>query len=116
MILNSLHIIGIVKGHSSLLPLACGFVCVRFTLPSPHPIDSVKGVAETSRNITARDISGEIHYLLEDSRGFRTRQHGRNDAKLVAKVAKLAANLVTKNDANLALPPRFRQVLIESPL
>ncbi|GFV84401.1 hypothetical protein TNCV_2044491 [Trichonephila clavipes] len=33
--------------------------------------------AETSRNITARDISGEIHYLLEDSRGFRTRQHGR---------------------------------------
>ncbi|GFX93370.1 hypothetical protein TNCV_151761 [Trichonephila clavipes] len=31
-------------------------------------------------------------------------------------VAKLAANLVTKNDANLALPPRFRQVLIESPL
>ncbi|GFX69239.1 hypothetical protein TNCV_3564151 [Trichonephila clavipes] len=33
-----------------------------------------------------------------------------------AKVAKLAANLVTKNDANLALPPRFRQVLIESPL
>ncbi|GFW88867.1 hypothetical protein TNCV_2683011 [Trichonephila clavipes] len=35
-----------------------------------------------------------------------------NDAKRVAKVAKLAA----KNDTNLALPPRFRQVLIESPL
>ncbi|GFU73375.1 hypothetical protein TNCV_332441 [Trichonephila clavipes] len=32
---------------------------------------------ETSRNITARDISGEIHYLLDDSRGFRTRQLGR---------------------------------------
>ncbi|GFX40960.1 uncharacterized protein TNCV_2216581 [Trichonephila clavipes] len=31
-------------------------------------------------------------------------------------VAKLTANLVTKNDANLALPPRFRQVLIESSL
>ncbi|GFW05336.1 hypothetical protein TNCV_3358551 [Trichonephila clavipes] len=31
-----------------------------------------------------------------------------NDAKMDAKVAKLAANL--------ALPPRFRQVLIESPL
>ncbi|GFW41405.1 hypothetical protein TNCV_464961 [Trichonephila clavipes] len=32
------------------------------------------------RNIIARviecDISGEIHYFLEDSRGFRTRQHG----------------------------------------
>ncbi|GFW70526.1 hypothetical protein TNCV_1623601 [Trichonephila clavipes] len=40
-----------------------------------------------------------------------------NDAKLVTKVTKLAANLVTKkNDANLALPQRFRQVLIESPL
>ncbi|GFX93369.1 hypothetical protein TNCV_151751 [Trichonephila clavipes] len=26
------------------------------------------------------------------------------------------ANLVAKNDANLALQPRFRQVLIESPL
>ncbi|GFX51235.1 hypothetical protein TNCV_2735861 [Trichonephila clavipes] len=39
-----------------------------------------------------------------------------NDAKMVAKVAKLAANLVSKIDGNLALPPRFRQVLIESPL
>ncbi|GFV95042.1 hypothetical protein TNCV_1030401 [Trichonephila clavipes] len=39
-----------------------------------------------------------------------------NDAKMVAKVAKLAVNLVAKNDAYLALPPRFRQVLIESPL
>ncbi|GFW29534.1 hypothetical protein TNCV_1549451 [Trichonephila clavipes] len=38
-----------------------------------------------------------------------------NDAKMVVKVAKLAANLVAKNDANLALPPRFHQVLIESP-
>ncbi|GFS55427.1 hypothetical protein TNCV_1627071 [Trichonephila clavipes] len=39
-----------------------------------------------------------------------------NDAEMVAKVAKLAANLVAKNDANLALLPRFRQVLIELPL
>ncbi|GFW79988.1 hypothetical protein TNCV_983971 [Trichonephila clavipes] len=39
-----------------------------------------------------------------------------NDPKMVAKVAKLATNLVAKNDVNLALPPRFRQVLIESPL
>ncbi|GFV24496.1 transposable element Tcb1 transposase [Trichonephila clavipes] len=39
------------------------------------------GVTETFRNITARvierDISGEINYFLEDSRGFRTRQNGR---------------------------------------
>ncbi|GFW65467.1 uncharacterized protein TNCV_4410751 [Trichonephila clavipes] len=33
---NSLHTIDTVKGHASFLPLACGFVCVRFTLPSPH--------------------------------------------------------------------------------
>ncbi|GFU70505.1 transposable element Tcb1 transposase [Trichonephila clavipes] len=39
-----------------------------------------------------------------------------NDLKMVAKVTKLAASLVDKNYANLALPPRFRQVLIESPL
>ncbi|GFX39045.1 hypothetical protein TNCV_3426311 [Trichonephila clavipes] len=36
-----------------------------------------------------------------------------NDAKMVAK---LASKLVSKNNANLALPSRFRQVLIESPL
>ncbi|GFW96144.1 hypothetical protein TNCV_958571 [Trichonephila clavipes] len=39
-----------------------------------------------------------------------------NDAKMVANIAKFAANLVAKNDANLALPPRCRQVLNESPL
>ncbi|GFV37205.1 hypothetical protein TNCV_1056134 [Trichonephila clavipes] len=38
-----------------------------------------------------------------------------NDAKMVAKITKLAAILVIKNDANLTLPPRFRQVFIESP-
>ncbi|GFS97289.1 hypothetical protein TNCV_1824551 [Trichonephila clavipes] len=37
-------------------------------------------------------------------------------AKMVANDAKLAANLVVKYDANLSLSPRFRQVLIESPL
>ncbi|GFW31365.1 hypothetical protein TNCV_2664651 [Trichonephila clavipes] len=44
------------------------------------------GAIETSRNITTRviecDISGEIYYFLEDSRGFRTRQHGRRSRQL----------------------------------
>ncbi|GFS94383.1 hypothetical protein TNCV_2014171 [Trichonephila clavipes] len=39
------------------------------------------GMAETSRNITARviqcDVNGPLHKSLEESRGFRTRQHGR---------------------------------------
>ncbi|GFV98071.1 hypothetical protein TNCV_4448311 [Trichonephila clavipes] len=39
-----------------------------------------------------------------------------NDTKMVTKAARLATNLLAKNDSNLALPPRFRQVLIESPL
>ncbi|GFW04832.1 hypothetical protein TNCV_4880671 [Trichonephila clavipes] len=41
----------------------------------------VTGATETSRNMTVRvierDISVEIHYFLEDSRGFRIRQRGR---------------------------------------
>ncbi|GFX39917.1 hypothetical protein TNCV_2646801 [Trichonephila clavipes] len=37
-------------------------------------------------------------------------------ANMVANEAKLVANLIAKNDANLTLPPRFRQVLIELPL
>ncbi|GFU14596.1 hypothetical protein TNCV_406531 [Trichonephila clavipes] len=35
---------------------------------------------------------------------------------MVANDAKIVTNLVSKNDANLALPPRIRRVLIESPL
>ncbi|GFX86444.1 hypothetical protein TNCV_2563331 [Trichonephila clavipes] len=60
------------------------------------------GATETSRNITARDISGEIYSFLEDFRRFRTRQNGHQ----------IGTNLVTKTDANLTLPPRFHQVLI----
>ncbi|GFS87956.1 hypothetical protein TNCV_5126111 [Trichonephila clavipes] len=45
--------------------------------------------------------------------GFELANMVATDAKMVAK---LTTNLVSKNDANLALPPRFRQVLIESPL
>ncbi|GFX28737.1 hypothetical protein TNCV_4249761 [Trichonephila clavipes] len=49
--------------------------------------------------------------------GFELADMVSNDAKVVAKLAaNLCANLVAKNDVNLALPPSFRQVLIESPL
>ncbi|GFV87925.1 hypothetical protein TNCV_782061 [Trichonephila clavipes] len=38
-------------------------------------------MAETCRNITARvierDVSGPLHEFLEESKGFRTCQHGR---------------------------------------
>ncbi|GFV03800.1 hypothetical protein TNCV_1877481 [Trichonephila clavipes] len=73
-----------------------------------------EGATETSRNITARvielDISAKIHYFLEDS---KLTNMVANNAKMVAK---LAPNLVAKNDPSLALPPRICQVLIESPL
>ncbi|GFS90118.1 transposable element Tcb2 transposase [Trichonephila clavipes] len=56
------------------------------------------GATETSRNITARfierDTSGEIYYFPE---GSELANMVAIDAKMVAKV--------TKNDANLALPP-----------
>ncbi|GFV79770.1 hypothetical protein TNCV_1725951 [Trichonephila clavipes] len=96
---------------------------------------------QTSRSITARvierDTSGAIYYFIEDSRGFRTHQHGRQwsqngrqwsqngrqwsqngrqRSRNGRQVAKLAANLVDKNDVKFALPPRFRQIFIESPL
>ncbi|GFT06416.1 uncharacterized protein TNCV_3355611 [Trichonephila clavipes] len=60
-------------------------------------------VADIVIKNSSRTTSGEIYYFLEDSRGF-------------SELANMVANLVTKNDANLALPPRFRQILIESPL
>ncbi|GFU05303.1 hypothetical protein TNCV_3262531, partial [Trichonephila clavipes] len=61
-------------------------------------------------NITARVIDRSV--ILERSTTFQKNPVGSE----LAKVTKLAANLVVKSDANLALPPRFRQVLIESPL
>ncbi|GFV56872.1 hypothetical protein TNCV_3671461 [Trichonephila clavipes] len=51
-----------------------------------------------------------------DNEGFELANMVANDTKMVANDAKMVANVVTKNDANLALPPRFRQVLIESSL
>ncbi|GFY07908.1 transposable element Tcb1 transposase [Trichonephila clavipes] len=39
-----------------------------------------------------------------------------NDAKMVTQVTKSTANVIAKNDANLALPARFREVFNQSPL
>ncbi|GFS80819.1 hypothetical protein TNCV_1334471 [Trichonephila clavipes] len=47
---------------------------------------------------------------------YNKNPEGSKIANIVTKVTKLAANLVVKYDANLALSPRFRQVHIESPL
>ncbi|GFU93565.1 hypothetical protein TNCV_948071 [Trichonephila clavipes] len=76
---------------------------------------------ETSRNITARvierDVNGEIPYFLEKSRGSRIRQHGRQGRQNGHQIGRqLGRQIGHQNDANLVLPPRFRQVLIESPL
>ncbi|GFU34868.1 hypothetical protein TNCV_2991891 [Trichonephila clavipes] len=60
-------------------------------------------------------IAGSLYssYSWRDNKGSELANMVTKDVKMVAKVAKLATNLVAENDANLALPPRFRQVLIE---
>ncbi|GFT58951.1 uncharacterized protein TNCV_185701 [Trichonephila clavipes] len=100
--------------HLHLLPLS-------YTRHNYQCLELQVRKAETSRNITARviecDVNGEIHYFLEESRWCsKLANMVTNDAKMFAKVTKLATDLVAKNDANLTLPPRFRQVLIELPL
>ncbi|GFW16102.1 hypothetical protein TNCV_4680941 [Trichonephila clavipes] len=49
-------------------------------------LPQVSGTAETSRNITApvieRDVSGPLHRFLEESRGFRTCQNGRQSPRI----------------------------------
>ncbi|GFT43702.1 hypothetical protein TNCV_1554761 [Trichonephila clavipes] len=67
----------------------------------------------SSKGLTGRKLS--IAELVGLSTNFWKNPEGPELANRVSKVAKLAANSVDKNDANLALSPRFRQVLIESP-
>ncbi|GFT38011.1 hypothetical protein TNCV_1814881 [Trichonephila clavipes] len=95
-------------------------VVVALGLWSPTSDQRVPGVTETSRNITARvierDTSGEIYYILQDSRGFRTRQHGHQSHQNVHQSHQIRRQHGRQNDANLVLPPRFHQILNESPL
>ncbi|GFX29533.1 mariner Mos1 transposase [Trichonephila clavipes] len=72
--------------------------------------------------------AAEAHRMLSNTYGEtaiseRTCRSGFNASRKktpegleLANVAKLVGNSVAKNDAKLVLSPRFRQVLIESPL
>ncbi|GFW82082.1 hypothetical protein TNCV_200691 [Trichonephila clavipes] len=66
-----------------------------------------KGKDQLTGDGKISSVQGNFHDE-KDSRGFELANMVANDAKMIAKVAKLAA----KNDANLALPPRFRQAII----
>ncbi|GFT56400.1 hypothetical protein TNCV_2333791 [Trichonephila clavipes] len=72
---------------------------------------AVKIIARENR-ITG-DCRSQEEFSLKIPEGSELVNMVANDAQVVAK---LAANLVAENDTNLALPPRFRQVLIESSL
>ncbi|GFX79281.1 transposable element Tcb1 transposase [Trichonephila clavipes] len=78
-------------------------------IPANCSQEARQKLPDITTRVVERDTSGEIYYFLEDSRGFQTRQHGRQNNHQ-------SHQLGVQNEANLALPPRFRQVLIESPL
>ncbi|GFX72957.1 hypothetical protein TNCV_2813971 [Trichonephila clavipes] len=62
--------------------------------------EKTKVYIEESARVIKSELSGEIQYILEESRGSQLANMVTNDVK----VAKLVANLVAQNDANLALP------------
>ncbi|GFW44729.1 hypothetical protein TNCV_4482741 [Trichonephila clavipes] len=71
-----------VSNHGSIpITIDCNVVSfIVFEEGFHQPIKRTKQRDRNFRNITVRvierDTSGEIYYFLEDSRGFRTRQHG----------------------------------------
>ncbi|GFX09381.1 chitinase domain-containing protein 1 [Trichonephila clavipes] len=71
----------------------------------------VAGLQDIDKNWVAavKHLNKKVKKIPEDS---ELANMVAKDAKMIAKVA----NLVAKNDANLALPSRFRQVLIGPPL
>ncbi|GFU54450.1 hypothetical protein TNCV_2980441 [Trichonephila clavipes] len=81
--------------------------------PWAPTLEKILCATETFRNITTRVISLT---LVERSTTFKKSTEGSELANMVANDAKIVANLFALNDANLPLPPRLRQVLIESPL
>ncbi|GFU20037.1 hypothetical protein TNCV_1191811 [Trichonephila clavipes] len=94
-------------------------------LPLPGNVDELALQLEKIwQEILQKTIRGLYHFMQrrvatciqKNPEGPKLANMVTNDAKLVTKVTKLAVNSVTKMDANLALLPRFHQVLIESPL
>ncbi|GFW71360.1 hypothetical protein TNCV_537781 [Trichonephila clavipes] len=75
-----------------------------------------KLLVSRNRQCRARIFSkGGVPVLQKNPEGSELAIMVANDAKMVTNDAKMVAK-VAKNDASLALPPRFHQVLIELPL
>ncbi|GFX45580.1 hypothetical protein TNCV_175731 [Trichonephila clavipes] len=77
---------------------------------------SVCSYSVAHSNVEMNNKMNDIEHSVDNSMLKKKIPESSELANMVAKDAKMAANLVDKNDANLVLPPRFRQVLIESPL
>ncbi|GFV12213.1 hypothetical protein TNCV_1537101 [Trichonephila clavipes] len=80
---------------------------------TPLPVPGFPGSSPLCHHSENPSDTTSFHSVLKNPESSELANMVNNYAKIVTK---LAANLDTKNDANLALPPRFRQVLIESPL
>ncbi|GFT34565.1 uncharacterized protein TNCV_4125231 [Trichonephila clavipes] len=88
------------SGHLRSMTLVqgvkCFFTCPCSLLASPAHLLDCWG-------ISLRQVYEEQGLLIPE--GSELANMVSNDAKMVTKVAKMATNLVAKNDANLALPP-----------
>ncbi|GFT83493.1 hypothetical protein TNCV_232531 [Trichonephila clavipes] len=79
------------------------------------------------RQVLAEGVSRKAMYMgsnlpkahervKKNAEGSELAKNGLKHDRQVAKMAPKAVNLVTKNDANLVLSPRFHQVPNEPPL
>ncbi|GFV62906.1 hypothetical protein TNCV_3719121 [Trichonephila clavipes] len=69
------------------------------------PLAPCRNEFRGSRSDYVRQVALETTQQQQIKDGSELANMVANDAKMVAKVSKLATNLVAKNDANLALPP-----------
>ncbi|GFT01748.1 hypothetical protein TNCV_4205561 [Trichonephila clavipes] len=68
------------------------------------------------KNLLASKIVKLVGFYTKNPYGPELAKNGLQHGHQVAKNGLQHGHQVAKNDANLALSPRFRQVLIESPL